>query len=753
MTISATYIGQSTVQVSTSFTVASGAASLTQFMQFAATVADAIVGTQPGAAGVNSTALGAGMGVTFVGSGAQASSGWTLYDAFWGGINTDAGATSPEYTQVFRSLNKDGVTYKNIILRYDTKQGTINTSTCEYWDTLANYNNANTTPTTILASNHAATNEAWTYFDSAPIGFNTTTTDLIIMVSPRWCILHSYLNNEPSNWAGVVETAREDIMDTAVAGLPCWGWVSSTLWLLGAASISGRPLATSEHTLICMPRTRQGYTSINAAKGWAADYGATFFPNWINAASVGAFAYYLGNQQNKFISNAWDSTRRLTLPIKPISDYATTIANYGQIFGMKVISPVGVNMNKITIPVNADGDAAVGGTDRSHWLLNLHHKTYSTDTTSWWTNGSWTNEIIATGGRPEKVISTGAAYYVIITGGTKVTRINATTKAVTDIIIGGGYTDIKYDGERYIYVTSSTASIALTRIDTADDTTIVTANSSSISGAAVFSASGYSALAINGNTVCCAFNVASNTPNLHRYVRQASSGTVSALALTGTFNTITIPSLPAAETQIIRDMTADHEGNFWCAPFSTAIANFRLAKVSNTGTPSLINPITFATQFNNIMLQVLDGNNILVHAPVSSGAHQVGQFNPRTGLIVGSVQTVSTLQALNTNTDMSSIKFGGAIMTVPRNSTVANTFVVNSLGKTITTAIGAPVIHSDQGTAQTLATANGFIATDSARIFLTTETGVKIFSNANGGTIAGGNPATSMTLGQVAIPV
>lgn len=753
MTISATYIGQSTVQVSTTFTVASGSANLTQFAQFAATVADAIVGTQPGAVGANSNALGAGLGVTFVGSGAQASSGWTLYDAFWGGINTDAGITSPEYTQVFRSLNKDGVTYKNLIVRYDTKQGTINTSTCEYWDTLANYNNAATTPASLTASTHVATNEAWTYFDSAPIGFNTTTTDLIIMVSPRWCILHSYLNNEPSSWAGVVETAREDIMDTAVANIPCWGWVSSTLWLLGATSVSARPLNTTEHTLICMPRTRQGYTSINAAKAWGADYGATFFPNWTNASSMAAFAYYLGNQQNKFISNAWDSTRRLTLPIKPISDYAATIANYGQIYGMKILSPVGVNMNKITIPVNSDGDAAVGGTDRSHWLLNLAHKTASTDNTAWFGNTNWTSEVIATGGRPEKVISTGAAYYVIITGGTKITRINATTKAITDIVSGGGYTDIKYDGERYIYVTSSTPTIALTRIDTADDTTIVTANSSSISGAAVLSASGYSAVALNGNTVCCAFNVASNTPNLHRYNRQAATGSVTALTLTGTFNTITIPSLPGAETQIIRDLTADHEGNFWGAPFSTAIGNFRLIKVSNTGTPSILAPISFSTQFNNICFQILDGYNILVHAPVTSGAYQVGQFNPRTGLIVGSVQVISSVAALNTATDMSSIKFGGALMTVPRNSVVANTFVVNSLGKTVTTAIGAPVINIDQGTTQTLATANGFIATDSARIFLTTETGVKIFSNANGGTIAGGNPATSITLGQVAMPV
>ena len=49
MTISAKYIGQSTVQISTQFTPTSGAGNLTTFDQFANTIADAITDTQPGA--------------------------------------------------------------------------------------------------------------------------------------------------------------------------------------------------------------------------------------------------------------------------------------------------------------------------------------------------------------------------------------------------------------------------------------------------------------------------------------------------------------------------------------------------------------------------------------------------------------------------------------------------------------------------------------------------------------------------------
>jgi hypothetical protein len=150
MTISATYIGQSTVQVSTSYTPVSGSSYLTPFMQFANTVADAITGTTWTSPATQAT--GAISGTTFIAAQnvtpqttslytptPSTASGWTLYDAFWGGVDGTAGSSSPTYTQVFRSVNKDGTTAKNIVLRYNTREQTINTTTYEYWDTRANY--------------------------------------------------------------------------------------------------------------------------------------------------------------------------------------------------------------------------------------------------------------------------------------------------------------------------------------------------------------------------------------------------------------------------------------------------------------------------------------------------------------------------------------------------------------------------------------------------------------------------------------
>ena len=110
MSITAKYIGASTIQISSTFNAASGNTNMTSFAQFANTVVDAMTNTTSltntnGA--LSGTAFTADAGVT-----AQTSSGWTLFDSFWGGQNATAGTASPVYTQVFRSLNADGITYK-----------------------------------------------------------------------------------------------------------------------------------------------------------------------------------------------------------------------------------------------------------------------------------------------------------------------------------------------------------------------------------------------------------------------------------------------------------------------------------------------------------------------------------------------------------------------------------------------------------------------------------------------------------------
>jgi hypothetical protein len=741
MSITAKYIGASTIQISTTFSAASGNTNMTSFAQFANTVVDAMTNTTSltGTNGaLSGTAFTADAGVT-----AQTSSGWTLFDSFWGGQNATTGTASPVYTQVFRSLNADGITYKNIIFRYNTREQVINTSTCEYWDTVANYGAGSPSAPTV----RSPTNEAWAYFDCAPIGYNLTACDLLLNVSPRWCVVHSYLNNDSSLWSGVFENAREDIMDipSTTGGYPCWGWISSTLWALGAATPGSKPLAAADHTLYSMPRTRQNYTGVTAAKAWGGDYGITAVPNWL-ATAAASFIYYLGNRENKFIANAWDTSRRLTLPIKPVSDYTTTIANYGQLYGIKLVAPIGANMNKITVATDANGNASITGTDRTHWLLNCHHKTYTNETTSWFPqtagtgNVTWVTENIATGGRPISIVSTGTSYYCVMNGGGSVVKVNAMTKTYSTVYSTTGITDIKYDGERFIYITSTTAANAITRLDTADDITMV---SVPVTG-------GFSALALSGDTVICSPAATATNIIFNRYNRtpQNAAGNI-ALAN----STIATANATVIDTGIVKDLLCDFEGNAWAFPSYTVAANARLIKIAyNASSNTVVTGLVPGGIGVNYGLQLLNGDNMIAWHAVSAGALYQIQFNPRTNAIVGSAQNAGTTSALTASSQLTSAKIQGALMVTPNNSTQANFFFVNSLGKTITAALGAPVVNIDQGTGNALATAGQFIYFDGAKLFTNTETGLRVYSNVNGGLNIGGNANTTVTFGQVALP-
>ena len=412
MSITATYIGKSTVQITASGTT-------NTFSDLTNAVKDAILGTQPNAAGASS-------GITFAqstGVTAQTASGWTLHDSFTSGII---------FTQVFKSINADAVTYKYIILNWNTVMNEINVSCCEGWN----------------ATTHVAMNEVHTYNNCAPVNFQLDTCDILLMIHPHWLVVHSYLNNEPSLWAGVFEFAREDAADTGALGVPCFGWISSTLGLIGAATYSTMPCSGSDNTLICVPRTKSGLTGLAAAKSWAANYGATTHPTPATGATS-AMPYRLGNQVNNLVGNVWDSSKRLILPIKPIHRFnATAIENKGVVFGLKTLAPVGQNMNKEVINCDSDGNYSYSGTPTDHWMLNQHHKSaYSP--ASWFANTNWNAVTIATGAKPIAIAYTGRTYYVVMAG--KVSKIDAVTQGVTDVLTAT-CNNIKYDGERYVYV-------------------------------------------------------------------------------------------------------------------------------------------------------------------------------------------------------------------------------------------------------------------------------------------------------------
>ena len=665
-TIVATSIGENSVQI----TSAGTNNTLTEFMQ---DVSDAITGVAP----VRTT-------------------GWAVYDTFTSGIIK---------TQVYRALNKDGITYKYLIMKWNTMACEVNTSTCESWDTVA----------------HVPTNEAWTFFDCAPITYRLSACDFVVNTNPRWAILTSYINGEPGLWAGVFETDREDVTDTPANGAPCWGWIASPLWGLGASVYNTKPLNTNDHTLICMPRTRSGATGVNAAKGWAGDYGVAQSPNWL-ATGASYFTFYLGNQGNKFLANAWDTTKRLILPIKPIFDYTQNyVTNYGTIFGLKVLAPVGNNMSKIPLNIDTDGNYSPSGVEKDHWVLNTHHKYDTVTAASWFGNTNLTLSTINLTERPDYFCSIGQAYYVVTP--TKLKKINALLGTYTDFPLNTYY-DLKYDGERYIYIGTPTG---LVRLDTVDDSLLPLAITN-----------GVQTMAINDTHIVCSQYGLSATPIITRVLR--SSFTVDTVNGSVTLATFT-------EAVRITEVVANFDGSILMAANVATAGNFKLVSLPKSGaapTYVTLNQVVCA----NVGIQLIDENTAILWQAVTTGVMYQVQFNPKTLLLTGSVQSIGTLSGLVGGLKLHYGKIQGVIFVVPRNAAAANATITTSLGKTITANLGAPVIQADgQTNLHTGLTTNAFFFWDGCRAISNHDVGLRIFGAVNGSYCYSG-----VTLGQIAIP-
>jgi hypothetical protein len=378
-------------------------------------------------------------------------------------------------------------------------------------------------------------------------------------------------------------------------------------------------------------------------------------------------------------------------------------------------------------------------------LLNCHYKTYTNETTSWFPqtggtgNITWASENIALGGRPISVVSTGAAYYCVMNGGASVVKVHAINKTISTVYSTTGITDIQYDGERFLYITSSTAANALCRVDTADDVTTVNVP---VTG-------GFSAVALSGDTVICSPAATATNIIFNRYVR-ASQNTAGNIAIAN--STIATANATLVETGIVKDMTCDFEGNVWAFPSYTTAANSRLIKIAyNAASNTVVTGLATAGIGVNYGLQFLNGDTAIAWHAVSAAALYQVQFNPRTNALVN-IQSASTTSALTAQTQLTSAKIQGALMVVPNNSALANFFFVNSLGKSITTTLGAPVVNIDQGTGNALANAGDFIYFDGARLFTNSDAGLRIYTNVNGGLNVGGNANTTVSLGQVALP-
>jgi hypothetical protein len=672
--------GADTVQITT--TNSGGVYST--FTELAQAVADAVTGVAP-----------------------VATTGWTVYDTFTSGII---------YTQVFRALNKDGTTYKNAIFRWNTISCELNISTCELWDII----------------NHIPQNEAWTYYDSSPIPYRLDATDLLLFINPRWLAAHSYMANEPTCWAGVFEMEREDVADTG--GFPCWGWISSSLWMLGATSLGAVPIQGGGNTLISIPRTRAGATGFAASRTIACDYGVAQYPNVLSTTAA-AFIYYIGNQVNKYVSNSWDTSKRLVMPLKPSFEFTSSyVSNYGQIYGLKVISPAGNNMNKIQVNVNSDGNYSPSGTLTDHWILNNHYKPCQNQTSAWFTNTNLVMSAYPVGFRPQYFTSTGSSYYITAGDqGNNLTKVNILTGVYVNIKTDRQYYDVKYDGERYVYASSSAG---LTRIDTRDDTTTDLS----------VGAGGIYAFDINATHLVCAQYTSSATPIIWRVLRttfavDSSNGSITL----ATFN----------ESVRISCITMDMAGNaHLVAPVATA-ANFKVCKILAATPASPIYQLNNFSVSTNAGIMMINEYTMLVITHLTSGATYMYTYHPLTLALVSTNLTVGTNPAMTVNFyKPSMIKISGTIMSMGRSNTTTAYGYMTNLGTNSATTTWTPITPIQTGdmysTTGNISGVSSMAAMywDGARMVGIYDSGLRVFSGINGN-----NVQSSVAVGQTLLPI
>jgi hypothetical protein len=747
MTITATHIGTSTVQINNYWEPSSGASTLHGFDTFAAAISDAITGTTNGSAGtLSGITFTSASGITF-----QSSTGWTLVDSFWGYNNkTTTRSFSPIYTQVFKCLCADGNSTKNLILRYNTVTQELLPTTCEKYE----------------VATRTITNEAFTFYDCAPIHYNLTYSDIIIMVNPRYLLLHSYVASEPTLWAGVVENNREDASDIASpgypdtsgsTGYPCWGYISSVCWGMGSLTVGGRVFgnlttAADAGPLWAMPRTATGATGSAAAIGYSCDLGVETYPSVLGTGTTltGMNRYIEAN--TRFTKTAW-SLNKLLMPIKPIHNFAASgvgVTNYGQIYGLKVLSSLGYNMNQVDIPVGSDLNANPTGTNRRHWLLNTHQKVPIA--ACYRDMNLWSSDFYnVNNSKAMRHVSIGSAIYVLAgttRGVAALYKINRFTRAVELLNFANNslLVDLVYDGERYLYITRNNATATLIRLD-------ITDNSISTYNSAIT----YGQIAINGNTVTTyEYASASASTPVYRFIRQPFSGTVDALAVQATNSTVANIGTGIINIAVVKALV-DFDGAILSFNGSTTTS---IQKLAYDGTSGASSGFAFTgTDANDIML--LDAKTLLYIGAINSTTTYVkiaGNY-PSTASLSSTITGAKPLTVANKGA-VGIFKYQGIIvMETPDTVNACMMFQFGDYNVTSAMFTSASCFGNVLQTNRIFTPlASVTFSTISAKMYgseimATTDLGLNIWQNLNGYNSIGSYVATaSDKLAQVAIP-
>ena len=264
--------------------------------------------------------------------------GWTLYDTL--GTTT----YNPILTKVYQAINADGVTYKYLIIRWDTIKLRFYTSCCESWNT--------TTKT--------PTNESWTQAGAFAQGYDPQNSLIVVSASTRHCMIWTFINNSPGLWTAVVEFERiaaEDLASVATAPVPCFAWTNSVM--IGTPYGNGTGVGNIPSQIIfAFPRTFEG----NVGPGAAFSYAPVTNKGMMPYFSAGTAVTVTNDTNNihlgsyfKNLTYRWD-TSGLKVPVSPVSvDHVTRSMPFGRIYNFGVFRPLGSPGDTVYANVDTTG--------------------------------------------------------------------------------------------------------------------------------------------------------------------------------------------------------------------------------------------------------------------------------------------------------------------------------------------------------------------------------------------------------------
>lgn len=457
--------------------------------------------------------------------------GWTEYDT------VSSGFRNCMSTKVYSAPNNDDAvspTTKYMILRFDSPNQFWYVSCAESWN----------------ATTHVATNECWNGQRNFPLPLQYSNSSLYVFATARYAMFCGAVRGEVGPWQGIFEFERQ-YPDTAANGYPCFGYTNSIVFGSPYYGYNDSLFSTSSyHSPLWLPRTRNGYTGIGAARqhNWVTGYDT--YPDMHYRTAVGTSVTNQGGGITGLSPTTAPYPKKVfTSPrIGGIYDYIP----FGRIYGLKVISRLGNNFDTVSVPVDADGFAnTYGGTPTQHYIFGLTGGSSGgqspvsmlQSTTGGLLQETYTSSTFSATQIYRTVLVNGR-YFYSATASANVCKYDIETGLWSNIAVPNLCENMIFDGNANLYVGTQSG---VTRINTVTD---ATANLSVGSG-------GVSAMAVDDNFLYVGDYNTSNAP-------------ACTVILANTFASARSNTIAVNNTSYSNFDTADYDGNVYASTYTTS---------------------------------------------------------------------------------------------------------------------------------------------------------------------------------------